>query len=116
LGLRAIQYFEMLRACILFYNLSYYSLSYNLIQNLQSINKSYNACCFFVLYTFNPLLASPFEQFMDDDILFLSFSIIAVFFNFVLEEDDYSDDDFFTIFDDIIEDIFDQASTAVLGC
>jgi hypothetical protein len=53
---------------------------------------------------------------MDDDVLFFTFSFLAVFFSFLLEEDDYSDDDFFTIIDGFLEDTIDQASTAVLGC
>ncbi len=117
LGLRAIQYFEILRACVMFYNLSYYSSSYNLVQSSRA-----NANSVLTLFTifFAPMLniffSSPFEQFMDEDVLFLSFSVLATFFNIMLEEDDYADDDFFTIFDSILEDIVEQASTVILGC
>lgn len=114
LGLRAIQYFVVLRACILLYNLSYYGLSHRLINSFKS--NTHNAFFVFVLPSYNVFFTSPFEQFMDDDILFLTFSTLAVFFNVLLEEDDYSDDDFFTIFDGLLEDIVDRASTAVLGC
>lgn len=114
LGLRAIQYFEILRSCILFYNLSYYNLMCNLLRGLK--DNTSNNFFFLLIYSSDIFAVSPFEQFMDDDILFLSFSALSMFFNLLLEEDDYSDDDFFTVFDGILEDIVDQASTAVLGC
>jgi F-type H+-transporting ATPase subunit a len=113
LGLRAVQYFELLRTCVLFYNLSYYNLSRNLLK------KSEVMLHFFVLLNNNKAAeaaTSPFEQFMDDDLIFLTFSGLAILASLLFEEDDYSDDDFFTIIDDFLEDIFDQASTVVLGC
>jgi hypothetical protein len=48
LGLRVIQYFELLRACILFYNLGYYGLSFSLVKNFKlSLHNNFILFVFF---------------------------------------------------------------------
>ncbi len=114
LGLRAIQYFEMLRSCILFYNLNYYTSAKNAVMFLKSSKITANTGIL-SLYS-GAVFGSPLEQFCDEDTFFLSFSILSSLTLFITEEDDYTDDDFATILDEILEDVTEDASTALLGC
>jgi hypothetical protein len=115
LGLRAIQYFEILRASVLLYNLKYYSYARNL--SIKYATQTKNVLPFFCAFlTTDSVSFSPLEQFSSDDTLFLGFSFFAAFATFLLEEDDYADDDLFEIIDRVLENIFEDASTALLGC
>jgi ATP synthase subunit 6 len=114
LGLRAIQYFEMLRSCVLFYNLNYYNASKNAVLSLKD---SKLFCVPFFFFTSDLFFNSPLEQFLTDDIFLLSFStLFAATVCVLFDGHDYSSNSFFSIIGELMDGVVESASTSLLGC